>query len=60
MVLLERLSSNNFENFKSLNIERFSKKIMIRTSLNIIKVKNFFLKFFLKNLLNFLYMGKKS
>ena len=26
MVLLERLSSNNFENFKTLNIERFSKE----------------------------------
>ena len=26
MVLLERLSSNNFENFKNLNLERFSKE----------------------------------
>ena len=26
MVLLERLSSNNFENFKTLNLERFSKE----------------------------------
>ena len=26
MVLLERLSSNNFENFKILNLERFSKE----------------------------------
>ena len=55
MVLLERLSSNNFENFKNLNLERFSKENYD---------KNFFEyyeneKFFLKNLLNYLFIIKK-
>ena len=48
MVLLERLSSNNFENFKTLNIERFSKENYDKNFFEYYENEKFFLKIFLK------------
>ena len=48
MVLLERLSSNNFENFKTLNIERFSKENYDKNFFEYYQSEKFFLKIFLK------------
>lgn len=59
MVLLERLSSNNFENFKSLNIERFSKENYDRTCFEYYQSEKFFLKIFLKKFVKLFVYGKK-
>lgn len=48
MVLLERLSSNNFENFKTLNLERFSKENYDKNFFEYYEKEKFFLKIFLK------------
>jgi len=48
MVLLERLSSNNFENFKNLNLERFSKENYDKNFFEYYENEKFFLKIFLK------------
>ena len=48
MVLLERLSSNNFENFKTLNLERFSKENYDKNFFEYYENEKFFLKIFLK------------
>lgn len=48
MVLLERLSSNNFENFKTLNLERFSKENYDKNFFEYYENEKFFLKVFLK------------
>ena len=48
MVLLERLSSNNFENFKTLNLERFSKESYDKNFFEYYENEKFFLKIFLK------------
>ena len=48
MVLLERLSSNNFENFKNLNLERFSKVNYDKNFFEYYENEKFFLKIFLK------------
>lgn len=48
MVLLERLSSNNFENFKTLNLERFSNENYDKNFFEYYENENFFLKVFLK------------
>ena len=48
MVLLERLSSNNFENFKNLNLERFSKENNDKNFFEYYENEKFFLKIFLK------------
>ena len=48
MVLLERLSNNNFENFKTLNIERFSKENYDKNFFEYYKNEKFFFKIFLK------------
>ena len=47
MVLLERLSSNNFENFKNLNLERFSKENYDKNFFEYYENEKFFLKIFL-------------
>ena len=47
MVLLERLSSNNFENFKTLNLERFSKENYDKNFFEYYEKEKFFLKIFL-------------
>ena len=48
MVFLERLSSNNFENFKTLNLERFSKENYDKNFFEYYEKEKFFLKIFLK------------
>ena len=48
MVLLERLSSNNFETFKNLNLERFSKENYDKNFFEYYENEKFFLKIFLK------------
>ena len=48
MVLLERLSSNNFDNFKNLNLERFSKENYDKNFFEYYENEKFFLKIFLK------------
>ena len=48
MVFLERLSSNNFENFKTLNLERFSKENYDKNFFEYYENEKFFLKIFLK------------
>lgn len=48
MVLLERLSSNNFENFKNLNLERFSKENYDKNFFEYYENEKFFLKIFFK------------
>lgn len=59
MVLLERLSSNNFENFKSLNIERFSKENYDKNFFEYYQSEKFFLKIFLKKFVKLFVYGKK-
>ena len=56
MVLLERLSSNNFENFKNLNLERFSKENYDKNFFEYYENEKFFLKIFLKKRSYRLYM----
>ena len=53
MVLLEKLSNNNFENFKTLNLERFSKENYDKNFFEYYENEKFFLKIFLKNLYSF-------
>ena len=48
MVFLERLSSNNFENFKTLNLERFSKENYDKNFFEYYENEKFFFKIFLK------------
>lgn len=48
MVLLERLSSNNFENFKSLNLERFNQDNYDKNFFEYYENEKFFFKIFLK------------
>ena len=59
MVLLERLSSNNFENFKTLNIERFSKENYDKNFFEYYQSEKFFLKIFLKKFVKLFVYGKK-
>lgn len=59
MVLLERLSSNNFENFKTLNIERFSKENYDKNFFEYYQSEIFFLKIFLKKFVKLFVYGKK-
>ena len=59
MVLLERLSSNNFENFKTLNIERFSKENYDKNFFEYYQSEKFFLRIFLKKFVKLFVYGKK-
>lgn len=59
MVLLERLSSNNFENFKSLNLERFSKENYDKNFFEYYENEKFFLKIFLKKFVKLFIYNKK-
>lgn len=59
MVLLERLSSNNFENFKTLNIERFSKENYDKNFFEYYQNEKFFLRIFLKKFVKLFVYGKK-
>lgn len=59
MVLLERLSSTNFENFKSLNLERFSKENYDKNFFEYYENERFFLKIFLKKFVK-LFIYKKE
>lgn len=59
MVLLERLSSNNFENFKSLNLERFSQDSYDKNFFEYYENEKFFLKIFLKKFVK-LFIYKKE
>ena len=60
MVLLERLSSNNFENFKTLNIERFSKENYDKNFFEYYQSEKFFLKIFLNFIIVVKYNLKKN
>ena len=59
MVLLERLSSNNFENFKTLNLERFSKENYDKNFFEYYENEKFFLKIFLKKFVKLFIYNKK-
>ncbi|WP_195999403.1 GNAT family N-acetyltransferase [Clostridium sp. 1001271B_151109_B4] len=59
MVLLERLSSNNFENFKNLNLERFSKENYDKNFFEYYENEKFFLKIFLKKFVKLFIYGKE-
>ena len=59
MVLLERLSSNNFENFKNLNLERFSKENYDKNFFEYYENEKFFLKIFLKKFVK-LFIDRKE
>lgn len=59
MVLLERLSSNNFENFKTLNLERFSKESYDKNFFEYYENEKFFLKIFLKKFVKLFIYNKK-
>lgn len=57
MVLLERLSNNNFENFKNLNLERFSKDNYDKNFFEYYENEKFFLKIFLKKFVKLFIYG---
>ncbi|WP_297714498.1 GNAT family N-acetyltransferase [Clostridium sp.] len=59
MVLLERLSSHNFENFKTLNLERFSKENYDKNFFEYYENEKFFLKIFLKKFVKLFIYNKK-
>ena len=59
MVLLERLSSNNFENFKTLNLERFSKENYDKNFFEYYENEKFFFKIFLKKFVKLFIYNKK-
>ncbi|MDU5263227.1 MAG: hypothetical protein E6176_12470, partial [Clostridium celatum] len=59
MVLLERLSSNNFENFKTLNLERFTKENYDKNFFEYYENEKFFLKIFLKKFVKLFIYNKK-
>lgn len=59
MVLLERLSSNNFENFKTLNLERFSKENYDKNFFEYYENEKFFFKIFIKKFVKLFIYNKK-
>lgn len=59
MVLLERLSSNNFENFKILNLERFSNESYDKNFFEYYDKEKFLLKIFLKKFVKLFIYNKK-
>lgn len=59
MVLLERLSSNNFETFRSLNLERFNQDNYDKNFFEYYENEKFFLKIFLKKFVK-LFIYKKE
>ena len=59
MVLLERLSSNNFETFKTLNLERFTKENYDKNFFEYYENEKFFLKIFLKKFVKLFIYNKK-
>ena len=59
MVLLEKLSSNNFENFKNLNLERFNQNSYDKNFFEYYENEKFFLKIFLKKFVK-LFIYKKE
>ena len=59
MVLLEKLSNNNFENFKTLNLERFSKENYDKNFFEYYENEKFFLKIFLKKFVKLFIYNKK-
>lgn len=59
MVLLERLSSNNFDTFKTLNLERFTKENYDKNFFEYYENEKFFLKIFLKKFVKLFIYNKK-
>ena len=59
MVLLERLSSNNFDTFKTLNLERFTKENYDKNFFEYYENEKFFFKIFLKKFVKLFIYNKK-